>query len=42
MDLLGGKIGFRSVEGEGSVFWIELDLLPAQEDNRAVSSLSVA
>jgi len=42
MDLLGGKIGFRSVEGEGSVFWIELDLLPAPQDNRAVSSLSVA
>ena len=27
MDLLGGKVGFDSVEGEGSVFWIELDLL---------------
>lgn len=26
MDLLGGKVGFTSFEGEGSVFWIELDL----------------
>ena len=27
IDLLGGKVGFTSVEGDGSVFWIELDLL---------------
>ena len=28
MDLLGGEIGLQSVEGEGSIFWIELDLHP--------------
>jgi signal transduction histidine kinase len=27
IDLLGGKVGFTSVEGDGSVFWIELNLL---------------
>ncbi|MEQ6250185.1 HAMP domain-containing sensor histidine kinase [Sulfitobacter sp. HNIBRBA3233] len=27
IDLLGGKMGFRSVEKKGSTFWIELDLL---------------
>ncbi len=27
IDLLNGKVGFTSVEGDGSVFWIELDLL---------------
>ena len=26
--LLGGKIEFKSVEGKGSTFWIEFDLLP--------------
>ena len=30
IDLLGGKVGFTSVEGDGSVFWIELDLLLSQ------------
>ncbi|MBM07610.1 MAG: hypothetical protein CMH88_14890 [Oceanibulbus sp.] len=28
MDLLGGRVGFRSVEGKGSTFWIELDVMP--------------
>lgn len=28
MDLLGGEIGVQSVEGEGAMFWIELDLHP--------------
>ncbi|MFC6643866.1 MULTISPECIES: sensor histidine kinase KdpD [Sulfitobacter] len=28
IDLLGGKIEFKSVEGKGSTFWIEFDLLP--------------
>ncbi|WPZ23608.1 HAMP domain-containing sensor histidine kinase (plasmid) [Sulfitobacter faviae] len=28
MDLLGGDVGFRSIEGTGSTFWIELDLMP--------------
>lgn len=27
IELLDGKVGFSSVEGEGSVFWIELDLI---------------
>lgn len=27
MELLGGTIGFHSVEGEGATFWIELDLV---------------
>lgn len=31
MDLLGGRVGFRSVEGKGSTFWIELDLIPETE-----------
>ncbi|MAM24508.1 MAG: hypothetical protein CML55_03860 [Rhodobacteraceae bacterium] len=28
IDLLGGEIGFSSVEGVGTTFWIELDLIP--------------
>ena len=28
IDLLGGEIGFSSVEGMGTTFWIELDLIP--------------
>lgn len=26
MDLLGGSVGFSSVEGKGSIFWIEVEL----------------
>lgn len=33
MDLLGGSVGFRSTEGKGSTFWIELDLLPEPRDD---------
>ena len=35
VDLLGGKIGFKSTEGKGSTFWIELDLLPDASEIRA-------
>jgi len=27
MDLLGGRVGFHSVEGKGSTFWIELNVM---------------
>ena len=33
MDLLGGSVGFRSTEGKGSTFWIELGLLPEPRDD---------
>ena len=33
--LLGGEIGFKSFEGKGSTFWIELDLLPKDPDAQA-------
>ena len=36
IDLLGGKVGFTSVEGDGSVFWIELDL-PSQSQETSSS-----
>lgn len=32
MDLLGGSVGFRSIEGKGSTFWIELDLMSEAKD----------
>ncbi|PLS21107.1 hypothetical protein C0U40_13225 [Amylibacter cionae] len=32
IELLGGTIGFHSVEGEGTTFWIEIDLLPDGDD----------
>lgn len=35
MDLLGGKVGFSSVEGEGSVFWVELALAQNAERQSA-------
>ncbi|MFG6661003.1 sensor histidine kinase [Sulfitobacter sp. 915] len=39
MDLLGGDVGFRSIDGTGSTFWIELDLMPEPRDgdNRCLS-----
>jgi len=33
MDLLGGSVGFRSIEGKGSTFWIELDLMSEAKDD---------
>ncbi|UWR38778.1 MULTISPECIES: sensor histidine kinase [Sulfitobacter] len=35
IDLLGGEIGFKSFEGKGSTFWIELDLLPNTPETQA-------
>lgn len=32
VNLLGGEIGFKSFEGKGSTFWIELDLLSKAPD----------
>ncbi|UOA33643.1 Sensory/regulatory protein RpfC (plasmid) [Sulfitobacter sp. DSM 110093] len=39
MDLLGGQVGFSSVEGEGSVFWIELATVFLKRSECAISDL---